>query len=146
MSRFTRFALLLALVVGSLAATTAPASAIAIPAPVGCWQLGAQAVPGYSCNTYVSTLSYYKGWGSVEYDCNSVDPAFSLFTAWRWTSTGWKAAYLNPGMRVYVWPYATGWSWVWTQNTGWLAFQDRYLVVNRTPCYSAGAAQGARVP
>ena len=32
-----------------------------------------------------------------------------------------RFAWQSPGQRVYIYPYAVGWSWAWTQSTGWVA-------------------------
>ena len=151
MSRFSRCALLFALVFASLTAFASQAGAMPPPPQNECLELGVNAIAGYNCNTLVSSLSYYKGWGQTQHYCvggayneNLVIPTL---TGWRWTSTGWRGVTLARSTWVYVWPYATGWSWVWTQSTGWLAFQDRYLVINQTGCPLVPmAAPGARVP
>lgn len=49
-------------------------------------------------------------------------------TAWRW-STGWQASQRRDGERVYVHPYASGWSWTWTATSGWLAVASDNVVL-----------------
>jgi hypothetical protein len=85
-------------------------------------------VAGYACNTYVSSLTYYKGWGNIR----SAGPCSTRLRvyAWRWNGS-WTRTYLDANTRVYIWPFATDWSWVWTQSTGWLAARDVNLVVNK---------------
>ena len=60
-----------------------------------------------------------------------LDFAPRAVTFWRWTGSAWGKATLTNGEWVYVYPYAVGWSWVWTQRTGWVAAQDVSLFVQR---------------
>jgi hypothetical protein len=93
----------------------------------------------YACNVRVSTLYTYQGWahtGLGRY-CGGAMPSPGMEAAasrpraaWRWTGSNWSATTLPAGAQVYVWPYAAGWSWVWTQSSGWLAIQDAELVIN----------------
>ena len=41
---------------------------------------------------------------------------------WRWTGASWvRGPQLNTGTRAYFAPYAVGWRWGWTAQTGWFA-------------------------
>jgi hypothetical protein len=92
----------------------------------------------FDCDTPLTSIpTVYKGWAHVSRNRNcggidrSYDPDFSApRPAWRWTGTRWTAVSLDQATAIYVWPYATNWSWVWTQRTGWLALQDQYVVIN----------------
>jgi hypothetical protein len=88
----------------------------------------------------------FKGWGEVSLSRNYADrarcaqkiypePTNCRVTAWRWNATSrtWSRTSLLSGTRTYIWPFATGWSWVWTSNTGWLAVSDDYVVVRWEP-------------
>lgn len=96
----------------------------------------------YGCGVSVGSLATYKGWAHTfrhEY-CGGAAPGgmvtIETVRAWRWTSIGWRATTLRGGERVYVWPFASGWSWVWTSSTGWLAMQDHLLRINPVSgCY-----------
>jgi hypothetical protein len=82
--------------------------------------------PGYACNTTVDSLPFFQGWVNLAQggDCNT------SYWVWRWTGVAWQAATLPAQTRVYVYPFAVGWSWIWTPSTGWVAARDHYLVVN----------------
>jgi hypothetical protein len=58
--------------------------------------------------------------------------------AYRWTGTGWSTTTVFRGSRVYAYPFVTGWHWVWTQETGWLATRTTTLETgyrcDRTTC------------
>ena len=83
--------------------------------------------PGYACNTSVASLSYYKGWANVRTDlCGDL-----MVAAWAWNGSSWSKKWHPGGTRVYVWPFSTGWSWVWTQAAGWRAMRDANLIVNK---------------
>ncbi len=50
--------------------------------------------------------------------------------SWTWSGTAWTSELLTslaPGARVYVYPYAAGWRWVWTKETGWRVMDERDL-------------------
>ena len=99
----------------------------------------------FPCDVRVDGLVTYKGWAHVDVGlyCGGMNPGQDYIDslraprpAWRWTGSAWTRASLATSTQVYVWPYATGWSWVWTQRTGWLAMQDEHLVINpRFNCY-----------
>lgn len=60
--------------------------------------------------------------------------ARSTVPAWRWNpgqgwvsaSVGASSSALTTGSRAYLAPFATGWRWAWTQQTGWVAVEERY--------------------
>lgn len=120
------------LVVGSLLLAPASASAFVNTDPF-CTQTDSRQLP---CNTRVDTLATWRGWGSTSVHCPGgahppegwVQPV-GQFRAWRWTSRGWSGVTIPEG-RLYIHPFAVGWSWVWRQETGWLAMQDSLLYVN----------------
>ena len=71
----------------------------------------------------------YKGWGFIT--ANYCPPGMacaaiyhSSTTAWRWTGSSWSKTSIADRTQVYIHPYASGWSWVWTSRTGWLAVQS----------------------
>ncbi len=112
-----------------IAATlAAPAHAVvgAEPAP-----------PPYSC-TYASDAPHYIGWATMSYR-GCVDPAYPRTadcrteTAYRWTGSSWSPRQVGEcGMspiKVYVYPYAAGWSWIWTQQNGWLAVRSNFVQI-----------------
>ena len=89
---------------------------------------------------YASQRTSFVGWADLDYrgclpdgaattaDCKSL-------SAWRWTGRTWQAQALYDcydGTQVYAYPYAAGWTWIWTQRTGWLAIQSRLVIVDRS--------------
>ena len=92
-------------------------------------------VPGAIC-TFASDAPNYIGWARISFrgcpeggpqtmDCKGA-------TAWRWTGAAWQAHALSEcgGPRqVYVYPYAAGWSWIWSQQTGWLAVRSDIVLI-----------------
>jgi hypothetical protein len=106
-------------------------------------------------NTYTQVSDYrtYTGWarlgaysaGGYEIlpldcvDCDmrgayhaaSVDFSGASSTQWRWTGAQWAKQNVALGTWMWVQPYAVGWSWAWTAQTGWVAVQDRGLFVAR---------------
>jgi hypothetical protein len=129
---------LLGTIVVAICAAPSQAQAIAMCDPAVCnppvrscatdLRASGEYVEGYACNTYVSSLSYYKGWGNVRDGSYCVPP--TMYAAWTWTGS-WSKGYVNQGTRVYIWPFATDWSWVWTAQTGWRAMRDVNLVINK---------------
>ena len=82
-------------------------------------------VPGYGCNTPLTSLSTYKGWATTATSfCTR-----NMYSAWAWSGR-WTRGYIAEGTRIYVWPYAVDWSWVWTSRTGWRAMRDKHIVIN----------------
>lgn len=129
-----RIALLSTLVVGLALPTTARAGH-----PATCVRVDHA---GYGCGVELDTLRTYKGWAHTQQVlyCGGAHPgdmyANQSAPAWRWGRYGWSSTSLPGGTRVYVWPYAVGWSWVWTSTTGWVAMQDSLIVINPvTGCY-----------
>jgi hypothetical protein len=79
----------------------------------------------------------WSGWGYVDANtCTGVCTAIyrTSVPAWRWNGR-WSATSLANNTQVYIYPYATGWSWVWTQSTGWLAVSDNYVWVRNPVVY-----------
>lgn len=67
-------------------------------------------------------------WSLFPYDIDDPQPAIACIAmmpppiqAWRWTRSGWVSSGLQAGQKAYFAPYATGWRWAWTQETGWVA-------------------------
>jgi hypothetical protein len=74
--------------------------------------------------------SRFIGWAKFQRDVpGNAMPRYSE-QAWRWDNSHWTALELAFG-DVYVYPYATGWSWVWRSSTGWLAVQSSSVIVRR---------------
>lgn len=86
-------------------------------------------------NEPIPAYASYKGWGTVEGGfygtARLVAPAPKV--AWHWTGTTWVQRGRTPGTRVYIWPYASGWSWTWTESTGWLAMHTSDLMIGYRP-------------
>lgn len=113
--RNMRLRMLLALVsVMVFCAVAAPPASAVEP---DCMQ---QAVPG--CSTSAVGFPGYKGWGSVS---GSID-----VPAWLWSETGWVATTLRGSESVYLYPYGSGWTWVWSSRLNtWAAAQSSYLAI-----------------
>jgi hypothetical protein len=84
----------------------------------------------------VSDLDYYEGWGTVgDTHCYGVEMcamyAVTSQAAWRWSGSGWVRTTRPVGTKVWIAPFAVGWSWTWTSGTGWLAMQDNVLLVKQ---------------
>jgi hypothetical protein len=104
--------------------------------------------PTTVCTWHTDTPTY-KGWATISrHQCGGIRTMdLQIFTAWRWNATtrSWARTTLNENTRVYAWPFATGWSWVWTQSTGWLAIQSQYVLVSQTTTYGGcGGGTGYR--
>ena len=63
----------------------------------------------------------YQGWATVA-QCGTCQWYAS---AWRWSHGSWSYTWLSRGSTVYAYPYGSGFTWVWTRDTGWLAVQSR---------------------
>ena len=118
-------------IVAAIAATTlvlpSSASALAVNCylPEGCPQPARQKI-----NIYGD----YKGWayvGQPSDNCGSGGMlcASRLYTAYRWTGSQWVARYMMRDTQIYAYPYGSGWQWVWTQNTGWLAMRTSDIYI-----------------
>jgi hypothetical protein len=78
----------------------------------------------------------YRGWGQVAYASYGTARLMAPrpVTAWEWNAQrGWVQRSRSVGERVYIWPYAAGWSWTWTQSTGWYAMQTSALTIGYRP-------------
>jgi hypothetical protein len=120
----------LALVIATMvAAFVLPATASATVCP--------QDGPQY-CGVQPAAHHPYAGWSGWGYVQGSTCPpgAYCFWAggvqAWRWNGS-WSSQLLTNGTQVYIYPYAVGWSWVWTQSTGWLAVADKYVWVRSYP-------------
>jgi hypothetical protein len=115
MRRFTRIAALMATL--AAIALTAPATASAD-----------------TC-TYATDRPSYTGWVSLVHPgCQPVrySGTYEWFTAWRWTGSSWQAVSVSEGVVFYVWPFGSGYSWVWSQSTGWLAITSEHVLIRRS--------------
>lgn len=93
--------------------------------------------PGYSgwgrvVQNY-STQPDICGFSLLPYDMTDPMPAYACIAlapapvvAWRWTGSSWAKSGLDIGTAAYFAPYATGWRWAWTQETGWVAIEQRH--------------------
>ncbi|MCW2925141.1 MAG: hypothetical protein JWM98_2545 [Thermoleophilia bacterium] len=109
---------LLVAIIASLAtqAGTASATTIAAPSSVGPnFQGWTKLQSGYT------SCGYDIGTGSVT-TCRP-----ERYPAYEWTASGWQSRTLAADTWVYVYPYAAGYSWVYTQRTGWYAIQRSYI-------------------
>ncbi len=115
------------------AAALAMSATIAAPAHATATGVGYD----YEC-TFANQQPSYIGWATLSFrgciapgmamtaDCRGAD-------AYRWTGASWQYYGLNECSRigqVYVYPYAAGWSWIWTQRTGWLAVRSNLVLVS----------------
>lgn len=139
MSYRARFALL-ATTIAVVAMLLVPAGASAAttivrwadePRPANC--------DPFSCSVQdykVTAYRNYTGWARVDFPlrhacANCLDGGFEVaLPVYQWTGTAWRTTSLSTNhRRVWVAPYASGWSWIWTQQTGWLAVQSSFLHV-----------------
>jgi hypothetical protein len=79
---------------------------------------------------------HYKGWAYVNASgCRPQAPCprirYHETTAWHWTGYQWNARRLNDDTLIYAWPYAQGWHWAWTNETGWLALPSYKITYTR---------------
>ncbi len=113
----------------ALIAVCAPlAQAAPTSAPITCVPTPADTAIA-DCTIRAREIASYKGWAHLEgqlclqsigISCNPT------YEAWRWESNRWVATRIGAGSTIYVWPFARGWSWVWTRDTGWVAMQSSY--------------------
>lgn len=135
MSRMTR--LLLVIIVATAASLIAAGSALAIAMPCYIEPGGISHCPGpvttQAKEIFASDQPGYIGWASIRSDSGYgfACPANALnctgtsgwrpVTAYRWSAGAWHATTIAHGTSVYAYPYGSGWEWVWTSRTGWLA-------------------------
>lgn len=82
----------------------------------------------------IPAYAAYQGWGQVSGGYGYRFGPLQVVTAWQWDSRyGWRPAARTPGSRVYIHPYASGWSWTWTQATGWYAMRTSDLTIGYRP-------------
>ena len=70
----------------------------------------------------------FIGWGHIRHEQHLVPNPPTSIQAWRWSGAALQSTRVAFG-DVYVYPYATGWSWVWRSSTGWLAVPSRDVIV-----------------
>lgn len=96
------------------------------------------AIPPRSSCAFATDMPLYKGWATMSFrgcpsDGGVVTDDCKGGTAYRWTNRGWVARGIGEcgtgPSQVYVWPFASGWSWIWSQQTGWLAVESRYVLI-----------------
>lgn len=64
----------------------------------------------------------YKGWG------HTVNPGTTAsVSAWRWDGAAWQSSPLQDQLQVWIQPFASGWAWAWTAQSGWVAIKSAYL-------------------
>lgn len=110
-----------------LAASSAEASKRPVNAGVPLAAPYQEPIPAYAS---------YKGWGSVDgygYGGNARLAVAAPKVAWAWNGHRWLQSQRAAGMRVYIHPYAEGWSWTWTHGTGWLAMRTSDLTIGFRP-------------
>ncbi len=91
----------------------------------------------YEC-TFTSDQPSYKGWATVAFrGCVTPGSASTTecrgATAYRWTGSAWQTVLLNEcgGIgQVYAWPFASGWTWIWSSRHGWLAIRSSQVLVS----------------
>lgn len=83
----------------------------------------------------VPAYASYVGWGQVAsgYGYGFYGGAAQGVTAWYWNGSSWSQRSRYVGDRVYIYPYTSGWSWTWTQRTGWLAMRTSQLTIGYRP-------------
>ena len=89
----------------------------------------------YACSTAADSPKHV-GWATLALR-GCITPGMATTTecrsaaAYRWTGASWVNVGVNEcaTRSVYVYPYTTGWSWIWTQHTGWLAIQSHLVQV-----------------
>lgn len=112
-------------------ARAAHAAVAVAPAPI--WHADT-----YQARIFADKLPTYKGWAHVQiYHWGLRPDSPPVPTAWRWTRTGWVKTSLPVGTQVYHYPFASGWSWVWTRTAGWMAIRSE-LVYIRTETRACG--------
>lgn len=109
-----------ALVAAALAVSSAEASRRPVNAGVPLAAPYHEPIPAYDS---------YKGWGTVDRGMYANRLIVKSKVAWHWNGGSWVQRSRTPSTRVYIWPYASGWSWTWTETTGWLAMQTSDLVI-----------------
>ena len=72
--------------------------------------------------TKVTANPSYQGWGKTYCDFHTTS-----LTAYAWNGA-WSRRSMTCHTQVYIWPYASGWSWAWTSGTGWVAMRGDDLV------------------
>lgn len=100
-----------------------------LPAAAQAATCTAAAEPG--CSISARSVPAFKGWGTVSGTTNAA--------AWAWVNGAWSARTLNAGERVYVWPWGSGWTWAWTQRTGWIAAPTARLQVAVSDIFASSA-------
>lgn len=112
-------------------------SLMALPSGASAWtaecgELACNSVPD-TC-VYASERPTYSGWGTLVHPgCRPVrwGGTYDYYTAWRWNGTRWQGVTIREGGRWYIWPYGSGWSWVWKAEYGWLAMRSEYALISR---------------
>ena len=118
-----------------LAVVMATVLAMALGAPSRAQAASASAG---SCTTAVQRPAF-QGWAVLLFrgcpvagapqtaDCRGL-------TAYRWGGAAWQRVDLNECNyafpTVYAYPFGSGWSWIWTQRTGWLAVGSHAVQVD----------------
>jgi hypothetical protein len=120
---------LCALGVAALAAFAAPAASSAAVCIQSNMAGAATCGPGPAANRSVADDPSFKGWGYVSpcvAVCRTVD-------AWKWTGSSWTYSALYNSEKVYIYPFASGWSWAWSSGQGWRATHSSNLFEGTEP-------------
>lgn len=83
----------------------------------------------------------YTGWGHVDTAVGTVTAP-----AWQWTGVAWSGTSRINFTRVYIAPFAAGWVWTWTVDTGWLAMQSANVSAGDAGTSTAGAVYAGHTP
>lgn len=108
----------------------------------------------YDCSTsllspvavYASDEPSYTGWATIVSRASAgwcaamggPDCSATSVQAWRWSGGRWLGLQLAHGTRVYAWPFGSGWEWVWTPSTGWVAVHADRVLLYTLPAAFAG--------
>jgi hypothetical protein len=120
-----------------LAAWMLPTQAHALTPAIACPAIYPSTCGGTAA-VYHSDRPSYVGWAMI--DNRTIDCANCMYlpgvAAYRWTASGWRGTSLAEGTRVYAYPYATGWTWVWTQVGGWMAARSNHVKISSATTYT----------
>jgi hypothetical protein len=123
-----RFLLVMAAVaVAAASAFGAPASASAALCLGASGSIGCG--PTTTVPRSVANDPSFKGWGYVR----TCPAACRMEDAWAWNGSGWRYSAVADGTQVYIYPFASGWSWIWTSGNGWRAMHSSLLYEGAPP-------------
>lgn len=79
----------------------------------------------------------FRGWATLDTP-SRIQTLRTYVPVWHWDGDSWQRRNLGThngqgvSTRVYRAPYAAGYSWIWTQPTGWLAVRSEHVLVRLT--------------